>query len=263
MTDYMKKFSLKNKVAVVCGLGLIGNDISLAFAQAGAKLVVLDIDDNKGKIFEKECNKKGLDAKFIRFDITDIKNLSKGIKKIFYEEGQVHSWVNAAYPKTKDWGDMLEDVKPESWQKNVNMHMNSYCLITRDVAELMKEKRVRGSIINLSSIYGVVAPDFEVYSGTNMTSPAAYSAIKAGIINFSRYAASYYGKFGIRVNTVCPGGIFDNQNPKFVKNYEKKVPLRKMGKPGDVAGAALFLASDASSYITGTALMVDGGWTCI
>ena len=128
---------------------------------------------------------------------------------------------------------------------------------------MSKEKEIKGSIINLGSIYGIQGNDFTIYEKTDITSPAAYSAIKGGIINFTRYLASYFGRDGIRVNSVCPGGIFDSQNKIFVKNYEHKVPLKRMGKPEDVASTVLFLASDASSYITGATIMVDGGWTIV
>jgi len=262
MIDYMKKFGL-GKNAVVCGgLGLIGKEISIALAQARAKVLILDIDSSKGEVFEKECKEKDLDVKFIKFDITDIKSYDKEVKELF-NRFTINVWVNTAYPKTKDWNAKLEDIKPESWQKNVDMHMNAYCLLTRNVAEIMKEQKTKGSIINIGSIYGVVGPDFEIYAGTDMTNPAAYAAIKGGIVNFSRYTASYYGPSGIRVNCICPGGIFNNQDKEFIKNYEKKTPLKMMGKPEDIASATLFLASEASSYITGTTFMVDGGWTCI
>lgn len=265
MIDYLFKFKLEGKVAAVCGgLGLIGKEVSIALAQAGAKVLVLDIDSAKGKNLEKEGVKERLKIQFIKFDISDVKNCDKEIKKIFTEHEPIHVWVNVAYPKTEDWGkDKLEDVKTESWQKNVDVQMNSYCLITRDVAELMRKNKIEGSIINYGSTYGVVGPDFEVYSGTEMTCAAPYAAIKGGIINFSRYSASYYGKYGIRINCLCPGGIFDNQNETFVKSYEKRTPLRRMGKPEEIAVATLFLASEASSYITGATFMVDGGWTCI
>ena len=262
MADYMKKFRIE-KYAVVCGgLGLIGKEISIALAQAGAKVLVLDIDSAKGADFEKECEGKNLDVKFIEFDATDIKSYGKKIKDLF-SRFKINAWVNASYPRTKDWGNKLEDVKLESWQKNVDMHMNSYCLLTKNAAEMMKKHGIRGSIINLGSIYGVVAPDFEVYAGTGITSAPAYAAIKGGIINFSRYAASYYGPSGIRVNCICPGGIFDAQNKKFVSNYNKRTPLKRMGKPEEIASVVLFLAANASSYITGATIMVDGGWTCI
>jgi len=259
MIDYMEKFKLDNKTAVVCGgLGLIGKQVSIALAQAGAKVLVLDNDEEAWKSMKDKAN-----MEFIKFDTTDIKNLGKEIGRIYKQKGSIDIWVNTAYPRTKDWGSKLEDIKAESWQKNVDMLMNSYCLITKEIAELMKKDKIKGSIINFGSVHGVVGPDFEVYSGTDMTSPAAYAAIKGGIINFSRYAASYYGKDGIRINCLCPGGIFDNQNKTFVANYEKRTPLRRMGNPNEIASAVLFLASDASSYITGATFMVDGGWTCI
>jgi NAD(P)-dependent dehydrogenase (short-subunit alcohol dehydrogenase family) len=264
MIDYLNKFRLDKKVAVVCGgLGLIGNEVSIALAQAGAKVLVLDISDVKGKEFEKQCAKEKLDVKYITFDITDLNHYDKKISDILKKEGTVHIWINVAYPKTKDWGAKLEDVKIKSWQENIDMHMNAYCLLTRTAAELMKKNEIRGSIINFGSTYGVVGPDFGIYDGTTMTNQGEYAAIKGGIINFSKYCASYYGPFGIRVNSLCPGGVYNNQNKTFLKNYVKRTPLRRMAHAEDIAAATLFLASDAALYITGTAFMVDGGWTCI
>ena len=121
-----------------------------------------------------------------------------------------------------------------------------------------------GSLVNVASIYGVVGNDFTVYENTGgMTSPAAYSAIKGGVINFTRYLASYYGKYNVRVNTVSPGGVFDYQNETFVKQFESRVPLRRMAKPQEIAPGVAFLLSDDASYISGHNLMIDGGWTAI
>lgn len=263
MIDYKERFRLDKRLAVVCGgLGLIGKEISIALAQAGAKVLILDVNEKGGQLIEY-AKKEKLEINFMKFNITKLNDYKEVIKKIENKYGKIYVWVNTAYPRTEDWGLKIEDIKIESWQKNVDMQMNSYCLLTKEVAETMKGNKVKGSIINFGSTYGVVGPDFEVYTQTDMTCPAAYSAIKGGILNFSRYAASYYGKFGIRVNCLCPGGIFNEQNKIFVSNYEKRVPLRRMGKPEDIASATLFLASDASSYITGATFMVDGGWTCI
>ena len=264
MIDYLAKFKLTGKVAVVCGgLGLIGKEVSVALAQAGARVLVLDINCDAGVDFAKECSDNKLDVKFLRFDSTDLNNHRAFIDGLIEKEGAIQVWINVAYPRTSDWGDRLENIKIESWQKNVDVHLNSYCILTRDIAEVMKSQGIKGTIINYGSTYGVVSPDFEVYAGTDMTSAAAYAAIKGGIINFSRYCASHYGGHGVRVNCICPGGVFDNQNPVFVANYERRTPLKRMGRTDEIAAATLFLASDAASYVTGATFMVDGGWTCI
>jgi NAD(P)-dependent dehydrogenase (short-subunit alcohol dehydrogenase family) len=130
------------------------------------------------------------------------------------------------------------------------------------ILEYMKTKEF-GSLINMASIYGIQGPDFTVYEGTNMTNPVGYAAIKGGIINLTKYLASYYGQFKIRVNSVSPGGVFDNQPPAFVTNYEKKVPLKKMALPDDIAPSIVFLLSNEASYITGHNLIVDGGWSAV
>jgi NAD(P)-dependent dehydrogenase (short-subunit alcohol dehydrogenase family) len=125
------------------------------------------------------------------------------------------------------------------------------------------KKQGYGNIVNIGSIYGIVAPDFSIYENTAFTMPAAYSAIKGGIINFTKYLANYYANFNIRVNCVSPGGIFNNQDINFVKKYETKVPLKKMARPDQVAPSIIFLLSESASYITGHNLIVDGGWTIL
>ena len=186
----------------------------------------------------------------------------KGFIKILIDRfGKIDGWVNNAYPRTEDWGNKFEDIKYESWKKNVDLQLGSVFLCCKLVLEHMKKNNY-GSIVNIASIYGVIGPDFSIYEGTEMTMPAAYSAIKGGVINFSRYLASYYGKYGLRVNCVSPGGIYNNQNKKFVNNYIKNVPLKRMGMPSDISPAVSFLLSEDSSYVTGQNLIVDGGWTC-
>ena len=188
-------------------------------------------------------------------------SIVKAIENIVNFYGKIDGLINNAYPRTKDWGSKLEDTSYESWTKNVNMQMNSiFLLIKKIMPELIK---TNGSIVNIASIYGVVGNDFTIYEGTNINSPAAYSAIKGGLINFTRYLASYYGKHNVRINCISPGGIKDKQNPVFVKNYEHKVPLKRMGNPDDIAPAVSFLISDEAKYITGQNLIVDGGYTAI
>ena len=158
----------------------------------------------------------------------------------------------------------------KSFRENVDIHMNSYAWLARLAAESMIKNENGGSIIQLGSIYGILGQDLTVYEGTEMHENMTYAAIKGGITNLTRQMASYYGQFEIRVNNLSPGGLLghvagksDTQNPNFVKQYSKKTPIRRLGKAEEVASTALFLASEASSYITGATIMVDGGWTAI
>jgi len=251
--SYKELFSCGGKVAIVTGgAGLLGREIVKALSEFGATVYSADLMADKSA--------KGGNIKPIRLDITSESSIEKAIAKIVGKEGSIDIFVNAAYPRTSDWGSKFEDIPVKSWTKNVNDHLGGYFICCRCVAEQMKKQK-RGSIINLASIYGVVAPDFSIYKGTKMTMPAAYAAIKGGIIALTRYIATYYAKYNVRANAVSPGGIFDNQQEAFIKRYSEKTPLGRMGIPSDVIGAVVFLASDASSYVTGQNLIMDGGWT--
>jgi NAD(P)-dependent dehydrogenase (short-subunit alcohol dehydrogenase family) len=262
MISYNEKFSLKGKNAVIVGgAGLIGREIVAACAQAGAVCVIAEADEPASRIVAEALGAHACRVRYSHFDISDIKNLERNIGALNADIGGIDIWVNSSYPRTRDWPQKNDDITHESWQKNIDMHLNGYCLSTKYAADTMREKG--GAIINFGSIYGVTGGDYTVYEGTEMTMPAAYAAIKGGIVNADRSYASYYGKYNIRINTVCPGGVFNGQNETFVKNYEKRTPLRRMAQPEEIASAVLFLSSDAASYITGAVVMVDGGWTAI
>ena len=264
MNNYHEKFSLKGKVVFIAGgCGLIGAEISRAVASVGGQAVILDVDGQKGKALQEEIAKAGHQAVFEQFDITDLENLSSHLDALNKKHKGMHVWINATYPKSKDWALSLEKMHLDYLRQNVDLHMNSCLWSSRKAALLMREQGVKGSIINFGSIYGVRANDLTIYEGTPMAGEAVYCAIKGGIINLTRYLASHFGADGIRCNCLCPGGIFDHQNPTFVQRYEKKVPLKRMGTPQDIASVAVFLASDAASYVTGTTMMVDGGWTAV
>lgn len=243
---------LKNKIIIVTGgSGLIGKEIVTDIRKKGGITINIDLSVDTDL-------KKGL----FKADITDDNSIKNVVASIVSKFSRIDGLVNNAYPRTKDWGSRFEDIVPDSWRKNVDMQMNSYFVFCQAVLGQMKKQKF-GSIVNMASIYGVVGNDFTVYEGTDLTSAADYSAIKGGIINFSRYLASYFGKDNIRVNCVSPGGIFDHQHPTFVKNYEHKVPMKRMGQPDDIAPAVSFLLSEEAKYITGQNLIVDGGWTAI
>ena len=243
--------TLKNKIIIVTGgSGLLGKEIINNLETKGATAINADI--NVETNFKKNT---------LNIDITSEESIVKAIKLVSDFYGKIDGLVNNAYPRTKDWGTKFEDITFDSWKINVDMQMNTtFLFIQKIMPELLKTK---GSIVNMTSIYGVVGNDFSVYENTGIVTAAQYSAIKGGIINFTRYLASYYGKQGVRVNCVSPGGIFDNQNPIFVANYEKKVPMRRMGYPDDIAPSVSFLLSEDARYITGHNLIVDGGWTII
>ena len=252
-------FSLKKRIVVVCGaLGLIGKEVVKAVLEQEAYVIIADIDKDKGISFLNELNSNNAEYKDI--DITNEDNVLDFIETVESNYGPIWAWVNLAYPRTNDWGDKLEDIKIESFAKNVDIQLNSQFICCRAILEKMK-KRNEGVVINCSSIYGIQSPNFHVYDGTAMTSPAAYSAIKAGVVNFTKYLAAYYGKYNLRVNCITPGGVFDNQNSVFVNNYDNLTPLGRMGKASEIAPGVSFLISEEASYITGHNLIIDGGFT--
>ena len=236
-------------IVVTGGEGLLGREFVSHLRAAGATVLSADIacvtDVKKGTL---------------RMDITDTDSIRAGVDAARKEFGALHGWINNAYPRTKDWGLKFEDIPPVSFDENVRMHLGGYFRCCQVVLEVMKGQK-DGSLINMGSIYGSEAPDFSVYEGTTMTMPAAYSAIKGGIINLTRYLAALYGPYGVRVNALSPGGVRDAQPEAFVQRYEAHTPLGRMAQPADIVPAAAFLLSDEARYITGHNLIVDGGWS--
>lgn len=243
---------MKNKVVIVTGgSGLLGSAIIDYLKTKGAITINFDLKPRKNNELFIEC------------DITDDNSIKKSFELVLEKFGKLDGLVNNAYPRTQDWGtNSFELENLESWRINVNWQMISYVACCQKAIKIMLEQK-SGSIVNIASIYGVVGNDFTIYEGTNMNPPAAYSAIKGGIVNLTRYLASKYGAYGIRINCVSPGGIFDHQPAAFVKAYEKKVPLKRMANPDDIAPGVSFLLSDDAKYITGHNLIIDGGWTAI
>jgi NAD(P)-dependent dehydrogenase (short-subunit alcohol dehydrogenase family) len=243
---------LADKVIIVTGgNGLLGKEIIRAIRLEGAICLNFDINhDTNVDRFNVKC------------DITNSDAVTDALQLVVSTFRKIDGLVNNAYPRTADWGSKFENIPLDSWRNNVDWQLNSYFYITQQVVSYM-EKNADSSIVNIGSMYGVVGPDFTVYDGTNMTMPAAYAAIKGGIVNLTRYLSSYLGPKQIRVNVVSPGGIFDNQNPIFVENYNKKAPLGRMGLPEDISPAVVFFLSNEAKYITGQNLIVDGGWTAI
>ncbi len=247
-------FSLRDKNAVVTGAdGLLGREFVNALYSMGARVIAGDISYKNVMSSPEEEQ-----IQHVNLDITDensVKALVDGIDRI-------DIWINNAYPRTEDWNTKYEEIKFESFKKNIEMHLGGYFLCSQIASKKMMRQGA-GSIINIGSIYGLKGPKFDIYEGTDIEVNAAYPAIKGGIISMTRYLSSYLGKYGVRVNTICPGGVQDRQPGTFIAKYSGHTPLGRMASPGDISGAVLFLASDASSYITGQILAVDGGWSSV
>ena len=254
----MSDFSNK-KAFVLGGSGLIGTAVIKKLEQYGCKVINLDIK-----------NSKKLKCHFFKFDCTNNKiqeNYSKVIKKF----GLPDIFINCSYPKTKDWkNNNFKKIKLKSLQSNLDKQLTLSSFLIREVAEINRKKRKKCNIVLLSSIYGLVGQDISIYEGTNVTENLSYSIIKGAVISLTKQMCSYYTKFGIRVNNVCPGGVLNLNNKKnsksynkLLKNYSKRSPIKRMAFPVEVANPIVFLASDNSSYISGISLVVDGGWTSI
>jgi len=265
----MEIFSLKNKTAIITGaLGLIGKEHCKALSEAGANVIVTDIDDKKCEEFASTLETESIG---IKIDVTNKDSLISARDKILEKFGHIDILVNNAAindmfenPKAASEQSKFENYPLELWQKSVDVNLTGVFLCSQVFGtEMAKQKS--GSIINIASTYGMTAPDQSLYikkDGTqDFFKPPAYSATKGGVIMFTRYLAAYWGKDNVRVNTLTPGGVENNQDEFFIEQYSKRTMLNRMAKPTDYKGALIFLASDASSYMTGANLVVDGGWT--
>lgn len=245
---------LKDKVIIVTGAnGLIGREIAKELLDWDARVVYADISADNLSLPDGSSAYK--------LDLTNNASIDNLVKFTLDKYGRIDGLINAAYPRTKDWGKYKFEETPFShWKENVELQLNSVFYLDQQVLKVM-EKQGYGSVVNFGSIYGIVGNTiYEDYGGT---SPAEYCAIKGGIINFTRYLASYFGKYNVRVNCVCPGGIWDHQREEFVRNYERRCPMKRMGHPDDIAPLCIFLVSDGAKYITGQIIASDGGWTAI
>ncbi len=269
----MKSFSLEGKIAVVTGaLGLIGKQHCYALAEAGASVVVTDMNHEKCVAFADELSNAFQRKMFgVAADITKPDSLKALRDAILNTFGQIDVLVNNAAindmfenPTAAAELSKFENYPLELWQKSLDVNVTGVFLCSQILGAEMA-KRGSGSIINVASTYGIVAPDQSIYKKPDGTQSfwksAAYPATKGAVISFTRFLAAYWGNKGVRVNTLSPGGVENAQDDYFVKNYSAKTMLGRMAEPTDYKGAIVFLASDASAYMTGANLVVDGGWT--
>jgi NAD(P)-dependent dehydrogenase (short-subunit alcohol dehydrogenase family) len=269
MTSLLEIFSLENKVALVTGaLGLIGKHHCEALAEAGANVIVCDLESAKCMEFAKTLSQKSIG---VGTDITKKKSVKDLLDKALKEYDKIDILINNAAindkfenPQAAAEQSMFENYPLELWQKSLDVNVTGMFLCSQIVGSVMAAAG-SGSIINIASTYGIVAPDQSLYQMPDGTQSfyksAAYPVTKGAVISFTRFLAAYWGGKGVRVNTLSPGGIENNQDEYFIDNYKRRTPLGRMAQPTDYKGALIFLASDASSYMTGANLVVDGGFT--
>ena len=259
-----KLFDLSDKTIVLTGAaGHLGKNYVDGLSQFGANVVLSDINYQGCKKIEKQMREKyDVDPLSVKLDLTDSKSIKCMISKITKKYSSTDVLINnAAYQgdkKIRSAG--FEKLELGTWNKAINVNLTGIFLLCQAVGKIMLKQK-SGNIINISSTYGMVGADQRIYGKSGLNSPAFYAATKSGILNLTRYLASYWNRTGIRVNTLSPGGVENNQDKNFIKKYSEKTMIGRMARNDEYVGALIFLASDASSYMTGSNLVIDGGWT--
>lgn len=259
----LDRFSLKGRVALItAGAGrLFGSSLTTGLAEAGATVITASRSLAANEEFAAGLREAGHDAHGMQVDITDTASITALRDAVMDRFGRLDVLVNSALSRAGHGGG-FEEQTPEDWAASAAGDMvGLFALSKAFVPDMVRQGR--GSIINISSIYGVVSNDPGLYEGTPMRQPPSYTFVKGGMIQFTRYLAAYYSRHGVRANCISPGGYFDGQPEAFVTSYCRRVPVGRMMGHEDVQGAVVFLASDASAYVTGHNLVVDGGWTAI
>ena len=257
-------FSLKNKTIVITGgAGYLGSAMSEALVAFGATLFIFGHNDSKNKKFIDGIIKKyGMDTcRGVLYDLDDNNSIKHAIKVVMEETKQIDVLINNAayYSCVKP----LHEYTYNEWETGLNGTINGVFRITKEVLPIMMQQH-GGSIINIGSMYGVVAPNMDIYGDSGQNNPANYGAGKAAIIQLTKYIASVYAKYGIRANTISPGPFPNKivqENKAFINELSKKNPMGCIGQPEDLQGIVVYLASEASRYMNGQNISIDGGWT--
>ena len=269
-----EKFDLSGRVAIVTGgVGLLGAEFCKTLAEAGAAVAVVDLNASASQGIADTLTNSGYKALAVSADITQPDSVNAMVEKIVSELGHIDILVNSAALDPKFDPDAakkgiapgaFEDYPLDDWNAALNVNLTGMFLVTQACVKQMVAQGKKGSIINICSTYGLNGPDQSIYikDGERVAfKPVYYTVTKAGVMGFTKYLAAYYTGTEIRVNALTPGGVFNNHEDYFVENYSAKTIMGRMAKKDEMNGALLFLASDASSYMTGNNVIVDGGWT--
>jgi len=274
--DSKNPFNIKNKIIIITGgSGFLGSEFSLALSNVGAIPVILDINKTSLELLKDKINKKRKKAFFSLVDLNNEKKVNKAIDLVIKKYRKIDCLINAAgftgptmLETNKNYFEKFENYDFQLWQKALNGNLSSTFIVTKAVAKHML-RRKKGSIVNIASDVGIISPDHRIYEpnkknnykGVKFNTPISYSTAKSGIISMTRYLATYWAKKGIRVNSISPAGVYKKHNKKFVKQLSERIPLGRMAKPEELNGAIIYLCSNASSFVTGHNLVVDGGRT--
>jgi len=269
MEHIYSKFDLSGKTAVVTGgTGILGSLYCRRLAEAGTKVIIADLDQQRCDELAAELSgSSNGEAVGMAVDLSDEASVKAWSAKILTNHHFIDLLVNNAATKSPGFFAPLGKFALADWNHVMSVNVTGMFLVLRELGPSMAA-RGSGSIINVSSIYGVVAPDQRIYEGSwyeelggAINTPLVYSASKGAVISMTKYLAAYWGPSGVRTNTLTPGGVSSGQNSTFSEKYSARVPMGRMGLAEEMAGALLFLASDASSYINGQNIIVDGGLT--
>lgn len=255
--------NLAGKIVLVTGgAGLLGQAFCKAICNQGGTAIIGETNVKRGSDIQEQILKENKDASIdvVSLDIISKQSIQDAIAKISSKYGKIDALVNSAYPRNKNYGRKFEDVEYEDFCQNINLNIGGYFLTSQQFALFFK-KQGFGNIINISSIYGVIAPRFEIYDNTPMTMPVEYAAIKSSIIHLTKYMAKYYKNCNIRFNAISLGGILDKQPESFLNAYRKFALNKGMLDNKDVNGTLIYLLSDMSLYVNGQNIIVDDGFT--
>ena len=271
MSNIFDKFNLKDRTAVVTGgAGLLGKEFCRTLAQAGALVVVADLNEAVAQQVAGDLNREGLRACAVGVDVTSPDSVRSMVAAALDASGRLDILVNSAAKDPKfdssqsgQHGNTFEDFPVEAWREALDVNLTGMFLCCQAAVRPMLAQD-HGSIINICSTYGLVGPDQRIYEKPGQPrqyKPAYYSVTKAGVIGMTHYLATYFAGKNVRANALTPGGIYNNHDETFNNNYSARTVIGRMAHLDEMNGALLFLASDASSYMTGSNLVVDGGWT--
>jgi NAD(P)-dependent dehydrogenase (short-subunit alcohol dehydrogenase family) len=268
-STYKNLFDLGGKTAIVTGgLGILGRRFCQGLAEFGANVAVVDLDAGEAARYARDLSKEfGVKAEGIECDVSDPGSVQRMVQAVAERFGAVHILHNNAASKSADLDAFFapfEEYSLNEWRKVMAVNIDGMFLVAQAVGSRMIAQGTGGSIIQTSSIYGALGSDKRIYEGSiylgrQISNPGVYSTSKAAVIGLTRYLAALWADKGIRVNTLTPGGVESGQNEAFKQRYSARVPLGRMARGEEMVGALIYLASDASSYVTGQNLMVDGG----